>query len=118
MCFTVLASCLPTDAMCPKTYVACSCWGEGKHATLRSMPSSPHHPDEGYIHRTRLNKPKASTGRRPVWSPSPSLLQDEGFVEVYGPSTSVIAFIVMTICNLPSWEYSGDKPGTRGHKRL
>jgi hypothetical protein len=22
------------------------CWGEGEHATLRSMPSSPHHPDE------------------------------------------------------------------------
>jgi hypothetical protein len=28
---------------------------------------------------------------------------------------SVIAFIVMTVSNLPSWEYSGDKPGTRGH---
>jgi hypothetical protein len=25
---------------------------------------------------------------------------------------------VMTACNLPSWEYSRDKPGTRGHKRL
>src|SRR5688572_14182872 len=31
---------------------------------------------------------------------------------------SVIGFIVMTACNLPSWEYSGDKLGTRGHKRL
>jgi hypothetical protein len=30
----------------------------------------------------------------------------------------VIAFTVMTVCNLPSWEYSGDKPGTRGHKHL
>jgi hypothetical protein len=26
----------------------------------------------------------------------------------------VIAFTVMTDCNLPSWEYSGDKLGTRG----
>jgi hypothetical protein len=33
-------------------------------------------------------------------------------------ATSVIDFTVMTVCNLPSWEYSGDKPGTRGHKRL
>jgi hypothetical protein len=76
--------------------------------------------------------------------PSPSPLQDEGSVEVYeshvitalgGPcvirpivtgltwtsilrAAFVIAFTVMTVCNLPSWEYSGDKLGTRGHKRL
>jgi hypothetical protein len=29
----------------------------------------------------------------------------------------VIVFSVMTICNLPMWEYSGDSPDTRGHKR-
>jgi hypothetical protein len=71
--------------------------------------------------------------------------QDEGPTEVYGTShsfttergpcairpkelgpawtcviraVSVIKFIVMTVCNLPSWEYSGDKPGTRGSKYL
>jgi hypothetical protein len=33
-------------------------------------------------------------------------------------ATFVIAFTVMTVCNLPSWEYSGDKLGTRGHKCL
>jgi hypothetical protein len=33
-------------------------------------------------------------------------------------AVSVIGFTVMTSCNLPSWEYSGDKPGTRGHKHL
>jgi hypothetical protein len=27
------------------------------------------------------------------------------------------SFSVMTVCNLPLWEYSGDSPGTRGHKR-
>jgi hypothetical protein len=32
-------------------------------------------------------------------------------------ASSVIAFSVMTVCNLPLWEYSGDSPGTRGHKR-
>jgi hypothetical protein len=30
----------------------------------------------------------------------------------------VIVFTVMTVCNLLSWKYSGDKSGTRGHKRL
>jgi hypothetical protein len=108
------------------------------------MPLSPHHSDEGYIHRMRPNKPKASTRRRPTRSPSPSLLQDEGFVEGYGShvvtalggpcgirpmvmgparisalwAASVIAFIVMAVCNLPSWEYSGDKPGTRWQKHI
>jgi hypothetical protein len=33
-------------------------------------------------------------------------------------AVSVIRFTVMTVCNLPSWEYSGDKPGTRGSKCL
>jgi hypothetical protein len=28
------------------------CWDEGEHATLRSMPSSPHHSGEGCIHNT------------------------------------------------------------------
>jgi hypothetical protein len=31
-------------------------------------------------------------------------------------AVSVIKFTVMTICNLPSWEYSGDKPGTQASK--
>jgi hypothetical protein len=38
------------------------CWGEGEHATLRSMPSSSHHSDEGYIHKTCPNKLKALIG--------------------------------------------------------
>jgi hypothetical protein len=33
-------------------------------------------------------------------------------------AVSVIGFTLMTVCNLPPWEYSGDKPGTRGCKRL
>jgi hypothetical protein len=87
--------------------------------------------------RCRLDEDR----RGPPSSPS---LQDEGSVEVYeshvvttpvgpcgirpivtGPAwrsvlraAFVIAFTVMTDCNLPSWEYSGDKLGTRGHKRL
>jgi hypothetical protein len=38
------------------------CWGEGEHATLRSMPSSPRYIDEDHIHRARLSKPKAPIG--------------------------------------------------------
>ena len=33
-------------------------------------------------------------------------------------AASVIAFSVMTVCNLHLWEYSRDKPSTREHKRL
>jgi hypothetical protein len=70
--------------------------------------------------------------------------QDEGPAEVYGPLlphlqggpcaiqpiemgptwtgvirvVSVINFTIMIVSNLPSWEYSGDKPGTRGSKCL
>jgi hypothetical protein len=33
-------------------------------------------------------------------------------------TVSVIKFTVMTVCNLPLWEYSRDKPGTRGSKCL
>jgi hypothetical protein len=32
-------------------------------------------------------------------------------------ASSVIAFSVMTVCNLPLGEYSEDTLGTRGHKR-
>jgi hypothetical protein len=39
-----------------------SCWGEGEHTTLRSMPSSPRYTDEDHIQRARSSKPKASIG--------------------------------------------------------
>jgi hypothetical protein len=32
-------------------------------------------------------------------------------------ASSVIAFFVMTVCNLPLGEYSEDTLGTQGHKR-
>jgi hypothetical protein len=41
-------------------------WGEGEHASFRSTTSSSHRAYEGHIHRTRQNKPKTSTGQRPV----------------------------------------------------
>jgi hypothetical protein len=33
-------------------------------------------------------------------------------------AVSVVKFTIMTVCNLPSPEYSKDKPGTRGSKCL
>jgi hypothetical protein len=38
------------------------CWGEGEHATLRSMSSSPLYTNEDHIHKARPSKPKASFG--------------------------------------------------------
>jgi hypothetical protein len=35
-----------------------------------------------------------------------------------GRAVSVIKYIVMTRCNLPSWEYYRDKLGNRGSKCL
>jgi hypothetical protein len=89
-------------------------------------------------------RPKAPTGQRPARSPSPSgrktkaLSKSTGLPHRHRPKrpmwdsahgngparisalkvVSVIDFTVMTACNLLSWEYSRDKPGTQGHKRL
>jgi hypothetical protein len=37
-------------------------------------------------------------------------------VSSVGWAMSVIKYAAMTRCNLPSWEYSGDKLGNRGSK--
>jgi hypothetical protein len=121
-----------------------NCCGEGEHATLRSTTSSSHHVHKGYIHRTHQNKPRAPTGRRHVRplrsrvarrKPCRCLRTTRALTTAGGPcvirpivmgpartsaikAVSVIGFTLMTICNLPSWEYSGDKPDTRGSKRL
>jgi hypothetical protein len=64
--------------------------------------------------RRSLLVPRPHRARRPMWDSAhcngpraDKLLQ----------ASSIIAFSVMTVCNLPLWEYSGDSPGTRGHKR-
>jgi hypothetical protein len=70
-------------------------------------------------------KPKAlSKSTSPTSSPWPG---GPGGIRptVTGPArtcvlraASVIAFSVMTVCNLLLWEYSEDRTGTQGHKRL
>jgi hypothetical protein len=107
-----------------------NCWGEGKDATLRAKPSSPRYTNEGEMIGTvalrplhckmkaRLRRslliPRVHLARRPTWN----------LAHCNGPRldkrvTGLIynSFSVMTVCNLPLWEYSGDNPGTRGHKR-
>jgi hypothetical protein len=106
--------------------------------------TSPAHCADGNIHRTRSNMPKALTGRRPARSPSRTgcktkvLSKSTGLPRRHrhgrpmwdsshgnGPREDkrvrgrvCNSLTVMTACNLPSREYSRDKPGTRGHKRL
>jgi hypothetical protein len=119
------------------------CWGEGEHATLRSMTSPAHYAD-GHIHNASEGRPKAPNGRRPARSPSrmgcttKALSKSTGLPRRHHPGRPMWdsahgngprkdkrvkghvcnSLTIMTDCNLPSLEYSGDKPGTRGHKRL
>jgi hypothetical protein len=43
-----------------KAHKLAKCWGEGEHATLRSMPQSPPYTDEDHIYGACPSKPKAS----------------------------------------------------------
>jgi hypothetical protein len=106
------------------------CWGEGEEATLRAKSSSPRYTNEcetiGAAALRPLHwKTKASL-RRSLLVPRPHLTRRPNWNSAHcnGPSvgkhiTGLICnnFSVMTVCNLPLWEYSGDSPGTRGHKR-
>jgi hypothetical protein len=51
-----------------------SCWGEGKDATLRSMPSSPRYANEDHARASRGRRSDEDRRDRPSSSP----LQDEG----------------------------------------
>jgi hypothetical protein len=75
-----------------------------------------------------LPSPLQGEGQTPTKSASPvSSSRPETHVEFAhcnGPHmdkhiTGLICnnFFVMMVCNLPLWEYFGDSPGTRGHKR-
>jgi hypothetical protein len=106
------------------------CWGEGEDATLRAKPSSPRYTNEGemidtvalcLLHckkKARLRRslliPRVHLAQRPTWNST----------QCNGPCvdkrvTGLIcnSFSVMTVCNLPLWQYSGDNQGTRRHKR-
>jgi hypothetical protein len=116
-------------------------WGEGEHASFRSTTSSSHRAYEGHIHRTsRRHRPdrdlcgsirsrvarrrtcrslRAScviTARRGSCGIRPMVMGPARTSTIR--AVSVIRFILMAICNVPSREYSTDKPGTRGCKRL
>jgi hypothetical protein len=121
------------------------CWDEGEHATLRSSTSSLPCAGEGWIRRTRQDRPRVLTGWRLVRTPSltrdktkappksvtsHSLTTKRGRCAVQptglGPAwacviraVSIVKFTIMTACGgRRPWEYSSDKPGTRGSKCL
>jgi hypothetical protein len=105
------------------------CWGEGEDATLRSRPSSTRytnggkltgvaHPsssslqDEGL--RRSLSIPRPHPAWRPTWD---SAHCNRPRTEKRVTGLICNSFSVMTVCNPLVWEYSGDCPGARGHKR-
>jgi hypothetical protein len=105
------------------------CWGKGEDATLRANPSSPRYTNEGKMIGTnalrplhcktkaRLRRslliPWVHLARRSTWN---SANCNGPRVDKRVMSLTCNSFYVMTVCNLPLWEYSGDNPGTRGHK--
>jgi hypothetical protein len=111
------------------------CWGEGEDATLRSKPSSPRFTndakDVGPMRTSRapfalLHCETKARLRRCLLASHPHRVRKPSGIRptVTGPAgksvlraSSVIAFSVMTVCNLPLGEYSGDTVGSRGHKR-
>jgi hypothetical protein len=108
------------------------------------MPSSSRRTNEDHIHRTRPSKPEAPIGWRPARSPfvlsmarrricrSPLVPHPHcgreaqvGFGPLWRPRADKC--ITGCVCNslfrndslyLHLWEYSGDKPSTRGQERL
>jgi hypothetical protein len=105
------------------------CWGEDEDATLRSRPSSTRctnggkmtgaaHPsssslqDEGA--RRSLSIPRPHPTWRPTWD---SAHYNRPRMDKHVTGLICNSFSVMTVCNPPLWEYSGDNPGAWGHKR-
>jgi hypothetical protein len=99
------------------------CWGEGEDATLRSSlrlsrcayggrrtgevyPSPYTLQDEGLRRRRPVPRPHLAV--RPTWD-SAHCNRPRTEKCVMGPICN--SFSVMTVCNPPLWEYSGDSPG-------
>jgi hypothetical protein len=120
--------CLYQDSMC-RTWILGPCSGEGEDTTLRSRPSSPcctnggkmtgtAHPsssslqDEGLQRSLSVLRPHLTW--RPTWDSAHS---NRPHTEKRVTGLICNSLTVMTVCNPSLWEYSGDSPGARGHKR-
>jgi hypothetical protein len=105
------------------------CWGEGEDATLRSSPrlsrcangsrrTSKVHPSPSALQDKGLQRhrpvPHPHSASRPTWD-SDHCNRPRTEKRVTGPICN--SFSVMTVCNPPLWEYSGDSPGAWGHMR-
>jgi hypothetical protein len=105
------------------------CWGEGKDATLRSRPSSLHctnggkmtdaaHPSPSLLQDEGLQRSLSIPRPHPTWRPTWDLTHcNRPCMEKRVTGLICNSFSVMTVCNPPSWEYSGDSLCAQGHKR-
>jgi hypothetical protein len=75
-------------------------------------PSSSSLQDEGL--RRSLSIPRPDPTWRPTWD---STHCNRPHAEKRLTGLICNSFPIMTVCNPPLWEYSGDSPGARGHKR-
>ena len=64
--------------------------------------------------RRSLLVPRPHRARRPMWD---SAHCNRPHTEKRVTGLICNSFFVMTVYNPPLWKYSGDSPGTRGHKR-
>jgi hypothetical protein len=121
---------LKNSMVLPQIQRSGECWDEGEDAILRAKSSSPRYTNEcetiGATALRPLHCKAKATLRRSLLVPRPHLFRRPTWNSAHcnGPRvgkhiTGLICnnFSVMTVYNLPLWEYSRDNPGTRGHKR-
>jgi hypothetical protein len=119
---------ISSDRLCASRIWDENCWGEGKDATLRSRPSSPRctnggkltgaaHPLSSSLQDKGLRRSLSIPRPHPTWRPTwDSAHCNRPHTEKRVTGLICNSFSVMTVCNPPLWEYSGDSLGARGHK--
>jgi hypothetical protein len=80
--------------------------------TGATHPSSSSLQDEGLRRSLSILRPHPTW--RPTWD---SAYCNRPRTEKRVTGLICNSFSVMTVCNPPLWEYSGDSPGAQGHKR-
>jgi hypothetical protein len=107
----------------PSHSVIHHCWGEGEDATLRSRPSSTRctnegkmtgaaHPSSSSLQDEGLRRSLSIPRPHPTWRPTwDSAHCNRPCTDMRVTGLICNSFFVMTVCNPPLWEYSGDNPG-------
>jgi hypothetical protein len=76
------------------------------------------HPSSSSLQDKSLRRSLSIPCPHPTWRPTWDLThcnRPRTEKRVTGPICN--SFSITTVCNPPLWEYSGDSPGARGHKR-